>query len=500
MSAALACTQPAEAAAWLRARGCLALRGSSQAIAPGDGLAVWPGAQHDGARFVPQAMARGAAAALIDAASAPAQAWPPDWSAHWPVACLPRLQAQASAVADAFYRQPSASLMVAAVTGTNGKSSVAWWLAHALSALQQRSGLIGTLGQGWPEALQPNPLTTPDALQLQATLAALRDQGAAACVMEASSIGLAQSRLEAVRVRLAVYTHFSQDHLDFHGDMASYWQAKRRLFEWPSLQAAVVHVGDAQGQGLAAELLHLPVWSYASCHPSARLASVSERVDAHGVTVQLVERDADGALRAEATAHWPVMGAFNVRNRLAVLASLRALDVPWEQAVAVLPRLPPVPGRMQPVWPGPGRPLVLVDYAHTPDALTQALQALQPLAKARGGRLWCVFGCGGNRDRSKRALMGQAAQAFAHVVVLTSDNPRHEPPQAIVQDIMQGMSQAPRVVLDRALAIAQSIAQANAEDVVLLAGKGHERDQEYAGVRLPFDDVVHATQALEARA
>ncbi|MEK9895536.1 MAG: UDP-N-acetylmuramoyl-L-alanyl-D-glutamate--2,6-diaminopimelate ligase, partial [Burkholderiaceae bacterium] len=368
------------------------------------------------------------------------------------------LQAQASAVADAFYRQPSASLMVAAVTGTNGKSSVAWWLAHALSALQQRSGLIGTLGQGWPDALQPNPLTTPDALQLQATLAALRDQGAAACVMEASSIGLAQSRLEAVRVRLAVYTHFSQDHLDFHGDMASYWQAKRRLFEWPSLQAAVVHVGDAQGQQLAAALSHLPVWSYASCHRSARLASVNERVEAHGVTVQLVERDPGGTPRAQATAHWPVMGAFNVRNRLAVLASLRALDVPWEQALAVLPGLPPVPGRMQPVWPGPGRPLVLVDYAHTPDALTQALQALQPVAKARGGRLWCVFGCGGNRDRSKRALMGQAAQALAHVVVLTSDNPRYESPQAIVNDIAQGMSQAPKVVLDRALAIAQSIA------------------------------------------
>jgi len=500
MTGMVACHAPSQAAAWLRAQGCVHLRGSSQAIEPGDGLAVWPGATHDGAAFVPQAMARGGVAALIDAASAAVQQRPSTWSPDWQVGYLPQLQAQASAVADAFYGQPSTDLTVAAVTGTNGKSTVAWWLAHALNALTRRSGLIGTLGQGWPNALQPSPLTTPDALQLQAALATLRDQGASACVMEASSIGLAQHRLEAIRVRLAIYTHFSQDHLDFHGDMASYWQAKRRLFDWPSLQAAVVHVGDPQGQDLANALQHLPVWRYALQQQDARVVGLNPKVDAQGVTLQLQERDLGGAVVAEAAVHWPVLGAFNVRNRLAVLASLRALDVDWPEAVMALQTLPPVPGRMQPVALQAGQPLVVVDYAHTPDALSQALQALQPVAKARGGRLWCVFGCGGNRDRSKRAPMGQAAQALADQVVLTTDNPRDEPPQAILDDIMQGLGRAPTVIVDRAAAIAQTVAQAQANDVVLLAGKGHERYQECAGMRVPFDDVAHAQLALEARA
>jgi UDP-N-acetylmuramyl-tripeptide synthetase len=541
---------PEEAAQWLRRHGSTSLRCDSRHIGPGEGFIAWPGTGVDGRQFVAQALQRGARACLVEAqgvdafaadfahalahAAAPHSVNPSQPPAQ--VACYAGLKAATGAIAAHFYDHPSAALSMVAVTGTNGKTSTAWWLAQALTTLPaawaQRCGVIGTLGVGRIAAsgaqaadLVPTGLTTPDPVLLQHTLRDWVQGGAEAdadagagvqvCAIEASSIGLAEHRLDGCQIRVAVFTNFTQDHLDYHGSMQAYWQAKQALFAWPGLQAAVVNVDDAQGAALAASLAHtaadrgLDVWAV-SCEAPARLWARGLRYAQAGMVFDVVEADQVHTLHTQA------IGAYNVANLLGVLAAMRSLGVPLAQAVAACSGLAPVPGRMDLVTQ-PGQPLVAVDYAHTPDALHQALIALRPMAQARGGQLWCVFGCGGDRDASKRPLMGAVAMQWADRVVLTSDNPRHEKPQDIIAQILAGARAAAsqpgqqgapqgqplntpiEVQANRAQAIAQCIANAGPDDVILLAGKGHEATQDTAGEKTPFSDRAHALQALQLR-
>ncbi|MDE2565023.1 MAG: UDP-N-acetylmuramoyl-L-alanyl-D-glutamate--2,6-diaminopimelate ligase, partial [Burkholderiales bacterium] len=414
------------------------------------------------------------------------------------VAALPGLQAAAGAVADAHYGHPSRALTMVATTGTNGKTSTAWWTAQALTTLGRRAGVVGTLGAGVPGELQPTGLTTPDAVTLQALLRRFVDQGLAACALEASSIGLEEHRLAATRIDVALYTNLTRDHLDYHGSMAAYAQAKRRLFHWPGLRAAVLNIDDANGAALADELSGrgVDLWTVSLQGP-ARLQAGPRRYEGGGLAFEVSGSGGTGpgAVRSR------LVGEFNASNLLVVIGGLCALGWPLAEAAAAASGVTPVPGRLQRVPGGPGSPEVVVDYAHTPDALLQVLRALRPLAAARGGRLWCLFGCGGNRDATKRPLMGAIAAAEADRVVLTSDNPRDEPPLAILAQIRAGIAEpgAVELIEDRRAAIAHAVGRAAAADVVLLAGKGHETTQEAAGVKRPFSDADEAAAALRRR-
>lgn len=509
---------PQEAARWLRQRVGGHLRTDSRQVTRGDAFLAWPGAQHDGRRYVPDVLARGASACLVEEgawAGADAVSQQQDT-----VACYANLKAASGLIAAEYHAHPSHALDVLAVTGTNGKTTTAWWLAQALSRVGQRCAVAGTLGLG--EIAQDangqvavsgleTGMTTPDAVLWQGCLRELVDRGVRACAVEASSIGLAEHRLDGTRIRAAVFTNFTQDHLDYHGSMAAYWEAKNALFYWQDLAVAVVNVDDPQGQALSHRLQSnaasaLDLWTCSSQAPArlwARdirqlghaqgLASGSTHV-LNGLSFDVVE--------GEHTVHvqTALVGLYNVNNLLGVIATLRALGYPLAQAVSVCADLWPVPGRLQ-VVSAPHDPMVVVDYAHTPDALSQVLQALRPLATARQGELVCVVGCGGDRDVGKRAQMARSAEQLADRLVFTSDNPRSESPRTIVQAMVAGLSQPGRatIEIDRANAIAHAVTQADARDVVLIAGKGHESYQEIAGVRHPFSDEGQAREALRQR-
>ncbi|MEB5963522.1 UDP-N-acetylmuramoyl-L-alanyl-D-glutamate--2,6-diaminopimelate ligase [Comamonas testosteroni] len=484
----------AEAVAWLRSRVQGDLQTDSRKVKSGDAFVAWPGAATDGRAYVGQALAQGAAAVLVEADGL--QDF--DLSGDC-IAALKGLKAATGLIADQWFAHPSGQLEVLAVTGTNGKTTTAWWLAHALSkvTLNARTGcaLVGTLGVGVPPALESTGMTTPDPVLLQRVFRSYADQGLAACAIEASSIGIVEHRLDGSRIRVALFTNFTQDHLDYHGSMDAYWQAKAQLFDWPGLPAAVVNIDDAHGAKLWARLQGraMDVWSISIQGP-ARLQAKDIGLGDEGLGFTVLE--AGHSLRMNTR----LVGQYNVSNLLGVLAALRCLGLTLEQAVQACAHLEPVPGRMQQIVK-PGLPLVAVDYAHTPDALEKALRALRPAARQRQGQLWCVFGCGGDRDSSKRPLMGQVAQANADGVFVTSDNPRSEVPESIIDQILAGMQpgEALHVQADRAAAIAQAISRADARDVVLIAGKGHEDYQETKGVRHPFSDMAEAQKALAAR-
>jgi len=487
--------KPQDAAAWLRARVTGALRTDSRQVHPGDGFLAWPGAAVDARAHVAAALAAGAGACLVEQDGVSAFAF-----SDPRVATYPGLKAASGLVADAWFGAPSQALAVLAVTGTNGKTSSTWWLAQALSNLASAApipcAVVGTLGVGVPPDLVSTGLTTPDPVALQAAFAEFVRQGLQACAIEASSIGIEEQRLAGTRIHTAVLTNVTQDHLDYHGDMASYWRAKASLFVWPQLRAAVINVDDPCGAELAERLVGgaLDLWTL-SITPGvanrARLQAQDIRYEVQGVAFTVVE----GLQQLPLTTQ--LIGAFNVSNVLGVIAAMRTLGVALADAVQACAHLTPVPGRMDCVSV-PGQPLVAVDYAHTPDALVKALDALRPQAQVRGGRLWCVFGCGGNRDNAKRPLMGAVAAAHADRVVVTSDNPRDEAMDAIISQILLGLTGLAGVQVepDRARAIAQTLAQASPADVVLLAGKGHEDYQEMAGERLPFSDIEQVKQVL----
>ncbi len=483
---------------WLHERGVRALASDSRRIAPGDAFVAWPGAANDARRFVRDALRSGARACLVEAQGASAF----DWAGLDGVACVRDLKRQAGVIASAFLGEPSRQLTMLATTGTNGKTSTAWWTAQALTALGRRCGVIGTLGSGVPPVagggaaqLSAPGLTTPDPLTLHATLRGFVEQGFQVCALEASSIGIAEHRLDGVHLDTVMFTNLTQDHLDYHGSMQAYWAAKQQLFEWPGLKAAVVNIDDERGAVLAEQLRDQPIglWTYSTSQP-ANLRAQNVRYRDAGLCFDVLE----GPACAEVLTS--MIGHYNVSNLLAVIGALRSLDFSLADAARACAQLTPVPGRMQRIAASQDAPAVVVDYAHTPDALEKVLLALQPLAHQRGGRLWCVFGCGGNRDPGKRALMGGIAARHAQQVIVTSDNPRDEDPAHIIGQIVSGVpAGAALAIEDRRAAIAYAVAHAHAADVIVLAGKGHEDYQEIKGVKRPFSDVEEAQAALAAR-
>ncbi len=414
---------------------------------------------------------------------------------------LVALKAASGEIASEFYDKPSKQLNVIAITGTNGKTSSSWWLAQALTALpapsQQRCAVVGTLGTGWIGSIENNGLTTPDPVLLQKRLRTFIGQGCKAVALEASSIGIAEGRLNGTQIHTAVFTNFTQDHLDYHGTMDAYWQAKASLFDWPNLKAAVINLDDAQGLTLLDRLNDKPldVWTF-GIDRQARLQAQNVTTTEQGLAFEVVEKLSDRSC-VSYTLQTRLVGRYNVSNLLGVIAAMRSLGVPLSLCTLACSQITPVPGRLEVVLKT-GEPLTVIDYAHTPDALEKVLLALREVSDARGGKLWCVFGCGGGRDASKRPVMGATAKRFADLTVITSDNPRDENPNTIVAQILLGTGDDNhiQVQVDRALAIRETIAQAQAKDVIVIAGKGHEDYQEIAGVKTAFSDQAHARAAL----
>ncbi len=460
----------------------------SRRVGPGELFLACRGRRTAGHRYIDQAVARGAAAVAYEVAAGEEGRLQGPLGGP-PLVAVPELSRRAGPLAARFHGEPARALRLVGVTGTNGKTSCAWFLAQALDAAGHRCGVVGTLGSGLPRRLRPGTHTTPDPVSLQAALAGLRAAGATAAALEVSSHALDQGRVEGLPFVGAVFTNLSRDHLDYHGDVEAYGAAKARLFAAPGLRWAVINADDPFGLRL---LEALPTGVQALPYGLGR--QVGE-----GLRGRLLASGPEG-IRLAVEGPWgrgelrsPLLGAFNAANLLAALGALLLEGVPLEPALARLARLRPAPGRME--AHGGGRlPLAVVDYAHTPDALAQALGALRPLA---AGRLWCVFGCGGERDRGKRPLMGEAAARLADRLVLTDDNPRGEDPARIVAEIRAGIPSGASVTVihDRWAAIAHALRRAAPGDVVLVAGKGHEREQEVAGARRPFSD-RHVVEAL----
>lgn len=483
----------------LRARDVRDLTIDSRSVAPGDAFIAVPGRASDGRRYIDAAIERGARVLLVEA-----QGWSTRELAV-PVLPIANLSRDLGRLAAAWYGEPSSRLLSVGVTGTNGKTSCSQWIAQAFTLAGRRCGVIGTVGAGFPDALEAANLTTPDAVSLQRAVRRLVDAGAKALAMEVSSIGLDQGRVAGMKYDVAVFTNLTRDHLDYHGTMAAYGEAKARLFDWPSLSRAVLNLDDPFGRHLAHALLararHADVIGYttgdvAETGLALRLAAREVRATAQGLAF-VIDSGAE-----QAAVEVGLVGQFNVSNLLAVTATLIATGMSLAQAAALLPKLVPPPGRMQRVGGdlALGQPLAVVDYAHTPDALAQAIAALRPVAQARGGALWVVFGAGGDRDPGKRAPMGAAAAA-ADRIVITSDNPRNEEPARIVAMVAEGVpsGRACERIVDRADAIDAAMSRADERDVVLIAGKGHEDYQDVQGVKRHFSDVEEAERALRAR-
>jgi UDP-N-acetylmuramoyl-L-alanyl-D-glutamate--2,6-diaminopimelate ligase len=455
----------------------------SREVRPGDLFLALPGEAADGRKFIPQAIAAGAAAVAWDSRNF-------TWNREWSVPNLPvaDLRAQLGEIADAFYGHPSRHMTMVGVTGTNGKTSCSHWVAQAFDSVGRKASVIGTVGSGFPGELQAAKNTTPDAVSVHRQLAALLAQGAQACAMEVSSHGLDQGRVNAVEFDTALFTNLSRDHLDYHGTMEAYGAAKARLFQWPGLRHAVVNLDDPFGRRLAESLdrSRMAVLGYGMGR--GEIAGHNLALTTRGLEMDV--RTPWGSARLAS----PMLGEFNASNLLGVLGVLLGVGIPLADAIEALAKVRSVPGRMQLVREA-GAPLVVVDYAHTPDALEKALGALRRLLPA-GARLFCVFGCGGDRDPGKRPLMGEVATRLAHHAVVTSDNPRSEDPLAIIQAIVAGAHPNHSTEPDRAAAIAHALYEARVDDVVLIAGKGHETYQEANGVRLPFDDAEVARELM----
>jgi len=460
----------------------------SRRLGPGDAFAAYPGAHRDGRAYIPDAIARGAGAILWETQGF-------HWNRAWKLTHLPidELKAKLGFIADAVYGHPSHDLWMVGVTGTNGKTSCAHWIAAGLDAAGRRAAVLGTLGNGLIGALESGANTTPDAALLQQMLADYRAAGAQAAVMEVSSHGIDQGRVNGVAFDVALFTNLSRDHLDYHTTMAAYGAAKAKLLAWPGLRVGVINADDAFGQSLldSARGHGHKVLSYGFGAADV-VGSGLTSLPAGGLAFTVETPWGKGRITT------PLVGAFNAANLLGVLGVLLVSGVAFEPALAILAGVEAPPGRMQRLGGG-DRPLVVIDYAHTPDALDKVLTALRP-AVGEGSELICLFGAGGERDRGKRPEMGRLAARLADRVLVTSDNPRGEDPAAIASEIVHGIRDTGNrrysVELDRAIAIASAIGEAGRGDIVLLAGKGHETYQESNGARLPFSDAEHAARAL----
>jgi len=524
----------------------------SRQVEPGDAFAAYPGERQDGRKFIAEAISAGAGAVLWEREGF---TWKPEWQV--PNLGVDRLRDKIGAIASHVYNEPSRRLWTIGITGTNGKTSCCHWIAQCLTALGRKTALVGTLGNGFSGALTPAANTTPDAVSLHGLLRDYLADGAQCVAMEVSSHGLAQGRVNGMHFDVALLTNLSRDHLDYHGDMESYASAKAGLFSWPELKYAVLNLDDPFGVELAGRLgcsgvqtvgyslegpdqnqrpSRLPPIGTSALHdrPLARLRErVGERAYplegegwdegsppegrphpnplphagegamVKGACIYLRDLVTDEqGIRFEAVTPWgsaavssALLGRFNAANLLGVLAVLLVSGIKLADAVREVGRVGPVAGRLQRLG-GNGKPLVVVDYAHTPDALEKVLLTLREIMGSEG-RLVCVFGCGGERDRGKRPLMGEVSSRLADSVVVTSDNPRSEDPRDIIADIIAGMGANYHVDDDRATAIDAAVRGAQPHDVVLVAGKGHEDYQEIKGARLPFSDVEVAQRVLE---
>jgi UDP-N-acetylmuramoyl-L-alanyl-D-glutamate--2,6-diaminopimelate ligase len=484
------------------ALGIRRLTNDSRAVRRGDTFVAYPGTARDGRDFIDPALAGGAASVLWERAGF-------EWDRQWrrPNVGVKDLRRHAGEIASKVYGHPSARLTMIGVTGTNGKTTCSQWIAQALSRAGHPCAVIGTLGSGMRLPLAPLANTTPDALWLHAQLAEFARRGAQAVAMEVSSIGLDQDRVAGVEFDVALFTNLTRDHLEYHRTMRRYQDAKARLFAWDTLKHAVVNLDDDFGAELARRIRRpgLNVVGYGfgidRAGRSTRVAGANLVASARGIEFDV--KTPWGSARLAS----PVLGRHNAYNLLGTLAALLASGVPLRKGVAALAAVKPVPGRLQPVGGG-SKPMIVVDYAHTPDALKQALTTLREVLKQRSpvtgdrSRLFCVFGCGGDRDRGKRPVMGRLAERLADRVVVTSDNPRDEDPRRIIADIVAGTRGATGEILiepSRRAAIRRAVAGAHRGDIVLVAGKGHENYQEARGVRRPFSDVAVAREALAGR-
>jgi len=480
------------------AAGDIVVRGlalDSRDVRAGDAFFALAGSRQHGITFAPTALARGAAVILAElpesAASAPAIS---DDAA--PLIWIDGLREKVGPIAARFFGEPSQSLAVVGVTGTNGKTSTVQLLAQALHHAGHKVATIGTLGAGLFGAVVEGVRTTPDAIAVQGLLAAFRDEGASHVAMEVSSHALDQGRVNGVAFHLTVFTNLTRDHLDYHGTMQAYGEAKERLFAWPGLAAAIINVDDAFGRALAARIEKHDdgpaLLRYGIDRAEADIVARDIVTGTSGLDFHLTTPWGEGNVETH------LLGRFNVSNLLAVAACLGRLGFSFAAIRDALAALTPVSGRMNRLGGDDALPLVVVDYAHTPDALEQALTSLRAHAH---GRLVCVFGCGGERDAGKRPEMGAIAEALADEIIVTDDNPRGEDGDAIVAEIIAGLArpEAATIERDRGAAIALAIRAAKFGDIVLIAGKGHEPYQEVAGVKHAFDDLEVARAALEAR-
>lgn len=468
----------------------------SRNVQPGGAFIALQGLRTHGLDFLQQALERGASAVLWEPADGVAA---PQVPTDVAAVCVPDLAKALGTIADRFFDSPSSAVYVAAVTGTNGKTTTAYMLAEALAALGRESAYAGTLGYGRVGAVHARPHTTPDCITVHRELAELRDAGVRCVGMEVTSHALEQHRVAGVRFRSAAFTNLTRDHLDYHGTLEAYGDAKARLFEWPTLEHAIVNIDDAFGRTLATRVHDATL---TLCSREAQPHDV-KRQDARRVYAKRFSAEPVG-LSIEIDSSWGfaklhsrLIGAFNVDNVLAVLATLLDLDVPLRDAVQAIERCSAPPGRME-MLTAPSKPLVIVDYAHTPDALEKALRAVRAHC---AGKLYCVFGCGGERDVGKRPIMGAIAEREADAVIVTDDNPRGEDGDAIVAGILGGMRDAARALVqrDRAAAIELALAQASAGDAVLIAGKGHEDYQIVGASKRYFSDREVALAALGRR-
>jgi len=463
----------------------------SRRLQRGDVFIAYPGARNDGRVHAAEALERGAALVLAEMDGIGSQL-----ATDSRVIPVLGLRAVLGELAAEVHGHPSRRLHLVGVTGTNGKTSSTQWVASALAAAGRRCALIGTLGNGFPGELDESANTTPDALLLHGELARFLEGGAVACAMEVSSIGLEQGRCSGAQFDTAVFTNLTRDHLDYHGTMEAYADAKRLLFVWPGLRSAVVNLDDPFGR----ELLAVTTAQQKISYSLGQIASSTADIHLQAGRIEHTAKGLRFSFSVNGRSHAveaPVVGDYNVANLLAVAGSLLAAGVGEAEIPALLSAVQPAPGRMQ-RFGGAGEPLVAVDYAHTPDALANALAALRPAAVQRGGRLICIFGCGGDRDRGKRPLMGEVAMQAADQVWVTSDNPRSEEPAAIIEDVLAGTGPQAQVEIDRRAAIARAIGESAEADVLLVAGKGHENYQEVHGRKLPYSDSMAVVAELAA--
>lgn len=476
-------------------REVLRLTLDSRKVQAGDVFFALSGGQQDGRRYISQAITQGAAAVIAEADR------PEDekllWQDSVPVVVMYQLRQRLGTIAARFLGEPSKKLRMIGVTGTNGKTSCTHFIAQSLQALGHCCGLIGTLGHGFYGNLQNGEMTTPDAIFLQARLAELLKQGAESVAMEVSSHSLVQERVRGINFALGIFTNLTQDHLDYHITMENYAQAKKKFFTELPVEQFLINADDKTGLQWIQEFTgRKKIMAYSVRPPRAGWPDLCPLIYADQVIPSLQ------GIHAVVCSPWgkgelslALIGSFNLSNALAVLAALCIYGIPFNQALEQVGQLKPVAGRMQMQGGEKGQPLVVVDYAHTPDALEQVLQALRPHAQ---GKLICVFGCGGDRDRGKRPLMAQIAERLADRVVVTSDNPRNEDPDAIAREIMSGFLHPEHVtvLLDRSHAIQNSIQLATGKDCILIAGKGAERYQQTGGVKIPFDDMEQVKSFL----